>query len=85
MGRAEELGLVKNIFIINKQGCKRAEEAVEILMDRRTQASWRPAPTLMASVSASGKTSWAHVALWEPLPGLMLGALPPCGVCGCSL
>lgn len=50
MGQAEELGLVKNIFIINKQGCKGAEEAVEILMDRRTQASWLPAPTRMASV-----------------------------------
>lgn len=60
MGPEEELGLVKNIFIINKQGCKGAGEAAEILMDRKTQASWLPVPTLMASISASGRTSWAH-------------------------
>lgn len=50
MGREEELGLVKNIFIINKQGCKGAGKAAEILTDRRTQASWLPAPALMASI-----------------------------------
>lgn len=49
-GQEEELGLVKNIFIINKQGCKGAGEAAEILTDRRTQASWIPAPALMASI-----------------------------------
>lgn len=75
MGQKEELGLVKNIFIINKQGCKGAEEAVEILVDRRTQASWFPAPTLMASISGSGRTSWAH--------GGPLGASLPKADAGC--
>lgn len=51
-GQEEELGFVKNIFIINKQGCKGAGETAEILTDGRTQASWPPAPTLMASISA---------------------------------
>lgn len=36
VGQEEELGLVKNIFIINKQGCKGAGGAAEILTDRRT-------------------------------------------------
>lgn len=35
IGRGEELGLVKNIFIINKQGCERTGETVEILMNKR--------------------------------------------------
>lgn len=74
-GQEEELGLVKNIFIINKQGCKRAGEAAEILTDRRTQASWLPAPALMASGSASGRTSWAH--------GGPLGASLPRADAGC--
>lgn len=68
-GQEEELGLVKNIFIINKQGCKGAGEAAESLVDRRTQASWLPAPALMASISASGRTSQARGGpLGAPLP-----------------
>lgn len=35
VGQEEELGLVKNIFIINKQGCRGAGEAVEIVMNKR--------------------------------------------------
>lgn len=67
-GKKKELGFVKNIFIINKQGCKRAGEAAELITDRKTWSFWLPAPALMASISASGRTSWAQDALWETLP-----------------
>lgn len=44
-------------------------------MDRRTQASWLPAPALMASIFPSGGTSWAH--------GGPLGASFPRADAGC--
>lgn len=56
-------GACKKIFIINKQGCKEGKgtgEAAETLTDRRTQVSWLLALALMASISAFGRTSWAH-------------------------
>lgn len=64
-GQEEELEFVKNIFIINKQGWKGAGEAAE---DFDEQDLGILAPTLMASISASGRTSWAH--------GGSLGASP---------
>lgn len=77
VGQEEELGLVKNIFIINKQGCKRAGEAVEILMNKRGLGILARSPSsdgfnlcLRKDILGSG---WSSGSL---SPGLMLGALP---------
>lgn len=77
MRQEEELGLVKKIFIINKQGWEEAGEAAEILMNRRTQASWLPAPFLIASISVLEKLPGLLVALRKPVsPRGRLSAWP---------
>lgn len=77
VGQEEELELVKNIFIINKQGCRGAGKAVEIVMNKRGLGILARSPSsdgfnlcLRKDILGSG---WSSGSL---SPGLMLGALP---------